>query len=251
MSSEPIKIEDKKPPSEIVDRHKIIESALSDFLYRCKSDLSDQNFDRASRHLLNIFKDYEDLSNSVATNYLFKLFEYQSFRIDEIDKPDSLSDDNEFAEETLMNIIITADKTITNPSYNPPDISFPYRISRSITRFSNLALRIKALVVFLIGLSIASPFMAYYYTQVCQSRYEMGPSAAGELKELVHKIVDLEQQRGINTSVTGVWKDVKEHSALVQYGYRSSYKNFSLAQYEEAKKYLENRLRDLETGAAK
>ena len=236
-------------PSALVDRHRVIEQGLDHFLDRSKSILSDQNFDRASRHLLKIFKDYNNLSPFIVENHLYKLLEYKQYDVNAIDSDDSGDDtwdNSEFAEELLMDIIITADRTVRNPNYKPPRLTFKGRISLWFKRINGLPWIGKMAFLIFVLLIFASPMISYQYSIQTKEQYEIGASAANELKELVRQVSEREEQHGRYVSVTSIWKDIKASRPIADLGYKSSYKHFSIAQYNEAKKYLLERIARLE-----
>lgn len=252
MSKDIEKITDEKDDVDIIDRHRIIEIGLDQFLHRSKSILSDQNFDRSSRHLLTMFRDTQILTPFVVENHLCKLLEHKEYHVDAIDKDETdVTDNPELSEELLTSIIITADKAVGNENYKSSNITIKGRISLWLKKIYGLSLSRKlafASVVFLIFLS---PIVSYHYTMQTQVEYEIGLSAAKELKGLVSQLSNLEKQHGRKISKTSIWSELKTSKAIASLGYKSSYKKFSVAQYNVAKQYLLERIVRLEAKPVK
>lgn len=219
----------------ISDQHNIIADGLSEFMENNGLDLSDQNFSRACRHLEVALQDYDKITAFAVNNCLQNMFEYKEGVIEAMDK-DGLS------EEALMSIIIAADKKTDHPDYRPPRLALSVRIKLIVRRFFRLPLLSKAALIVLFAAVIAAPFVVHQYV----SKNEIGISAAVELKDMVAKVVVLENAAGNNVNAAAVWSDIKARDSIVKYGYKSSYHNFNSAQYAQAKKYLHRRIKTLE-----
>jgi hypothetical protein len=162
-----------------------------------------------------------------------------------------MEDCDEFAEELLMNIIITANKKVTNPSYTPPTISLGMQIKRFFTRLFELPIYLKIILFLATITTIGTPSLTYYYVESRLSAYEISQQNGDELRDMVSEVVRLEEKLGKKTNSGKIWKLVKEHETITQHGgYKRSYRKFSILQYEAAKKYLARLINDLSQEAS-
>lgn len=224
---------------DIIDNGEIIAHGLAKFMETNDLELSDQNFSRACRHLMHALKGYDKLTTFTVINCLQTIFEYKEGVIEAMDR-DGLS------EESLMSIIITADKKTSNPNYRHPEIK-PITYAKLIaSRIKNMSVLKKILMMFVVFIAFALPILSYQKSSYIYDKTEIGESLAIELKDMVAQVVALEQKAGNKASASTVWTEVKSSDDVLKYGYKSSYHNFNMQQYNNAKLYLQNKIEKLE-----
>ncbi len=189
------------------DRQKIIREGIDDFLDDHNIDLSAQNMERITKHLFNAFKDQRSVSATAINDHLSRVLEYNELNIESMDSEEGFSD-----EELLTSLILSAEKKPNNSA--------------------------KAWLIALVIISLLVAGITY--SQRATLDQQITVTQAEELKTLVAKVVEVEHSKNNKTSHVSVWNTVKSLEDVTDEGYKSSYTDFSQAQYVVAKDYLED-----------
>lgn len=234
---------DSPPKLDLKDlshRQEVLSEGLQNFLDDNELHLSDQNFDRAFQHLLSATMSYKDITLYDVQNYLKQILEYHEYVIDTMNKTG-------LAEDSLIKLIITAENDQRNQLKNNGEAKperKPWKFS-----LSALPLPVVTSLLILVGFAVATPFMPHSpestLFQTTDIHNEIGISSINELREMVKELSTLEQAHGNEVSPATIWNDVKALDNVTRHGYKSSYKNFSPAQYNAAKAFLETRIQAL------
>ena len=191
---------------EIKDRQKAIQEGVDDFLDDHGIDLTTQNMSRINKHLFKNFEDESSISATGINDFLSRIFEYNEGNIAAMNSKDGSS-----YEDSLMSIIIAAEKRTKNPA------------------------KIWLKIIIIVSLLIAS----VVYFQPSTHSDPITVTQSEKLKSMVSKIVKVEQSKNNKTSHIAIWNTLKELEAIKNEGYKSSYKDFTQGQYTIAKDYLE------------
>lgn len=244
---------DETPPNtnkldlaQIAQRQDVLRDGLQDFLDDNKLHLSDQNFDRAFQHLLSATSHFETLTLFDVQNYLQQILEYHEHVIETMNRTG-------LAEESLIKLIITADKEQDPQSQNNINKKDSTVEQNNAVRWkfgiTSLPLPIAVSLFLIACFAVATPFIPNTllpHSAVSQDAYnEIGASSIEELKELVKQLESAEQAAGNDTTTVQIWNDIKALDEVTKHGYKSSYKNFTPEQWEAAKVYLEQRISEL------
>ena len=223
------------------ERCAILKDGLQDFLDQNALHLSEANFERAFQHLLSSTIHHETLTLYDITNYLQKLLEEQEYVIEAMNKTG-------LAEESLIRLIVTADhrsgkQNIKQAEHMPQNNQTVIRTVKAL--LAGFLICGFAVMLFKPSFLYLGAFQGGTFQTIepVKDHYnEIGLSSINELKSLVKELVTLEQAAGNTISAARVWNDVKQLKSVTHHGYKSSYKNFSPAQYHAAKIFLQNRI---------
>lgn len=193
---------------ELKEREKAIQQGLADFLDDHDLDLSDQNTALIKRHLSTLLPDKKSISATAINNLLAQSFEHNEYNRLALENAQG----QELSEEALATILIAADKKTQNPARTWLVILIVFFI-------------ITGLTILLMPPPIDTPISS---------------TQANELRILVSEIVETEKKNGNKTTHQSVWNTVKRNNNISQIGYKPSYKDFSVKQYEIAKQQLQN-----------
>lgn len=190
------------------DRKKIIHQGIEDFLDDHELDISAQNKKRLTNHLFKHFENSRSISTTSVNNELSSIFEYNELYRKAMD-----SKEGEASEELLMSIMLSADNKKSN---------------KSAKRIAVL------LVICFVFLGTA------FYIYSMKDYAPITVAQSDTLKNLVDDVVNTKD----SMTHQALWLHMKDLDTVKQYGYQSSYKDFSQGQFYAAKAYLEKMLND-------
>jgi len=206
---------------ELEARQEIIDDAIKRFLDDNAIDIGDENTTVISNRLQFLFKDRKSISTSKIHDYLQEIYDYNEYNRESLSK--GINTDDESAIESIASILVTA----------PP-------------KKEALTAQKKWIMIVILILALTSSIIVFHRSTTIQQEAQqtikdhksMTLAQAKELKVLVAEVVKTEEENGNQTTTTGVWNEVKQHKAIVDLGYKASYKDFNHAQYTIAKDYL-------------
>ncbi len=206
---------------ELEARQEIINEAIERFIDDNEIDIADKNITVISNRLQFIFKDKKSISTSKIHDYLQEIYDYNETNRDYRNK--GINVDEEDAIDSITSILVTA---------APKKEAFTAQKKWIIIVVIVLALSASVLTLH------RSTTIKQEAQQTIADHKSITLAQAKELKALVAEVVKAEKENSNKTTTTGVWNEVKKIKALVDLGYKASYKDFNHAQYIIAKDYL-------------